>query len=109
MVVDTIGGPVLRPSLRALARGGAFVTAGATAGPTAELELNRVFWNQLRILGSTMGSNDEFREVMALFGSGDLAPEIDGVHPAREARRAWERLEAQEQMGKIVLDWTGEV
>lgn len=107
MVVDTIGGPVLRPSLRALARGGAFVTAGATAGPNAELELNRVFWNQLRVLGSTMGTNDEFREVMALFTSGDLAPEIDGVHAARDARKAWERLEAQEQMGKIVLDWAG--
>lgn len=107
MVVDTIGGHVLRPALRSLARGGAFVTAGTTASPKAEIELNRVFWNQLRVLGSTMGSNDEFREVMALYTRGDLIPEIDGVLPASRAREAWERLEAQEQMGKIVLDWSG--
>ncbi len=53
-----------------------------------------------------MGTNDEFRMVMALCCSGDLLPVIDSVVPAREARRAWERLEAQEQMGKIVLDWS---
>jgi D-arabinose 1-dehydrogenase-like Zn-dependent alcohol dehydrogenase len=53
-----------------------------------------------------MGTNDEFREVMALYCSGDLLPVIDSVVPACEARRAWERLEAQEQMGKIVLDWS---
>jgi NADPH:quinone reductase-like Zn-dependent oxidoreductase len=106
MVVDTIGGHVLKPALRALARGGAFITAGTTAGPKAELELNRVFWNQLRVLGSTMGTNEEFREVMALFRAGEIVPEIDCVLPADRAREAWARLEAQEQMGKIVLDWS---
>ena len=106
MIIDTIGAQVLKPALRALARGGAFVTAGTTAGPRAELELNRVFWNQLRVLGSTMGTNDEFREVMALFNAGELDPEIDCVLPAERAREAWKRLEAQEQMGKIVLDWS---
>lgn len=105
MVVDTIGAPVLGPALRSLCRGGAFVTAGATAGPVAGLELNRVFWNQLRVLGSTMGTNDEFREVMALFRSGALQPEIDSVFAPSEARAAFERLEAQEQMGKIIFDW----
>jgi NADPH2:quinone reductase len=107
MVVDTIGGHILKPALRALTRGGAFVTAGTTAAPHAQVELNRVFWNQLRILGSTMGSNDEFREVMALYCAGHLSPQIDCVLPAERARQAWERLEAQEQMGKFVLDWTG--
>jgi NADPH2:quinone reductase len=107
MVVDTIGGHILKPALRSLARGGAFVTAGTTAGPQAEIELNRVFWNQLRVLGSTMGTNDEFREVMALYCAGHLAPQIDCVLPVAKARQAWERLEAQDQMGKIVLDWAG--
>jgi NADPH:quinone reductase-like Zn-dependent oxidoreductase len=106
MVVDTIGGHILKPALRSLGRGGAFVTAGTTASPRAEIELNRVFWNQLRLLGSTMGTNDEFREVMALYCSGALAPEVDRVYPASQARQAWERLEAQEQMGKLVLDWS---
>lgn len=105
MVVDTIGAPVLVASLRALARGGAYVTAGATAGARGEIELNRVFWNQLRLLGSTMGTNDEFRAVMALYRSGALVPEIDSVHRPEAARVAWERLEGQQQMGKVVLDW----
>ena len=107
MVVDTTAGHLMRPALRSLARGGAFVTAGASAGPKAEIEVTRLFWNQLRLLGSTMGSNDEFREVMALFVAGHLSPEVDSVIPAVRARQAWERLESQRQMGKIVLDWTG--
>ena len=105
LVVDTIGGPVLEPAVRSLARGGAFVTAGTTAAPVGRLELNRVFWNQLRILGSTMGTNEEFGAVMELYCRGELAPVIDSVVPAAQARRAWERLESQAQMGKIVLDW----
>lgn len=106
MVVDTVGGPLFTHSLRSLARGGAYVTAGATVGPRAEAELARVFWNQLRVLGSTMGSNDEFREVMALLVAGQATAVIDGVYPPEQARAAWERLEAGAQMGKLVIDWT---
>lgn len=105
MVVDTVGGSLLRPSLRSLARGGAYVTAGATAGPKAEAEMARVFWNQLRILGSTMGSNDEFREVVALLRAGLVRPVVDAVFPPERAREAWERLEGARQMGKLVLRW----
>lgn len=105
MVVDTVGGPLLTPSLRTLVPGGAFVTAGSTASPKAELELARVFWKQLRVLGSTMGTNDEFREVMALFASGCVAPHVDAVFPPERAQDAWGRLEAADQMGKLVIDW----
>ena len=105
MVVDTVGGPLLTPSLRTLVPGGAFVTAGATAGPKAELELARVFWKQLRVLGSTMGSNDEFREVMALFRAGLVEPVVDRVFPVARATEAWQRLEDADQMGKLVIDW----
>ncbi len=105
MVVDTVGGPLLEPALRSLARGGAYVTAGATAGAADRLELHRIFWNQLRLVGSTMGSPHDFREVMALFCAGLLRPIIDSVFPPERAREAWERLERGQQMGKIVLDW----
>lgn len=105
MVVDTIGAPAFAPALRSLSRGGVYVTAGATAGGQGEAELHRVFWNQLRVLGSTMGNNDEFREVMAIFLAGHLDPILDSVHPPQHARDAWHRLESGEQMGKIVLDW----
>ena len=80
------------------------MTCGATTG-SGPTDLVRIFWNQLSILGSTMGDMAEFREVVALHLSGQLEPVIDTVHPVDEARTAWERLESGEQFGKIVLRW----
>ena len=72
---------------------------------TATTDLTRLFWNQLRILGTTMGSNDEFREVVALFRTGKLKPVVDKVFKPAQAKEAYTRLEAAEQFGKIVIDW----
>jgi NADPH:quinone reductase-like Zn-dependent oxidoreductase len=106
MAVDSIGKPTHMNVVKSLARGGAFVTPGNTGGPRVETDQARIFWNQLRILGSTMGSNDEWREVTALFRAGLVRPVIDKVYPWREAGQAWARLEAGEQFGKVVLDWS---
>jgi NADPH:quinone reductase-like Zn-dependent oxidoreductase len=105
MAVDSSGKATHLNCIKSLARGGAYVTPGATSGPEAQTDLARLFWNQLRMLGSTMGSNDEFREVAALFRSGRLAPVVDRVFEARDAVKAYERLEAGEQFGKIVVTW----
>lgn len=105
LAVDSVGKAAHLHCIRALARGGAYVSPGATTGADATTDLARLFWNQLRILGSTMGSNDEFREVTALFRAGRLAPAVDKVYDWADARSAWERLEAGEQFGKIVLTW----
>lgn len=105
MAVDSSGKATHLPALKSLARGGAYVTPGCTSGPDATTDLARVFWNQLRVLGSTMGTNDELREVAALFRSGHLAPVVDQVFDARNAAQAYQRLEAGEQFGKIVLRW----
>ncbi len=105
MAVDSVGKATHLSCIKSLARGGAYVTPGCTTGPDATTDLARIFWNQLRVLGSTMGTNDEFREVAALFACGAVTPVVDRVFKASEAQRAWERLEAGEQMGKIVLDW----
>lgn len=106
MAVDSIGKPTHLNCIKSLARGGAFVTPGNTGGPKIESDQARIFWNQLRIFGSTMGTPDEFQEVVALLNAGSLRPVVDSVHPWKRAREAWERLEAQEQFGNIVLDWT---
>lgn len=106
MAVDTVGKPTHMTCIKSLARGGAYVTAGNTGGPIAETNIAFIFWNQLRVLGSTMGSNNEFRELAALFRAGKLEPVVDSVVPAKDARKAWERLEGAEQFGKIVLDWS---
>jgi zinc-binding alcohol dehydrogenase/oxidoreductase len=88
-----------------LARGGAYVTPGATTGPDATTDLARLFWNQLRFIGTTMGSNDEFRSVAHLLRRGALGVVVDSVFDAADAVKAYQRLEAAEQFGKIVLRW----
>lgn len=105
MAVDSVGRPTHLNCIKSLARGGAFVTPGNTGGPRVETDQARIFWNQLRVLGSTMGSNDEWREVASLFRAGKIPPVVDSVVVWSEARSAWERLEAAEQFGKIVIDW----
>jgi len=105
MAVDSVGKATHLNCIKSLARGGAYVTPGCTTGPNATTDLARIFWNQLRVLGSTMGSNDEFKEVVALFNAGALKPVIDKVFTPDECTAAYERLEAGEQFGKIVIDW----
>jgi NADPH:quinone reductase-like Zn-dependent oxidoreductase len=105
MAVDSSGKATHLNCIKSLARGGAYVTPGCTSGPDAVTDLARIFWNQLRILGSTMGSNQEFQEVAALFRSGLVKPVIDQIFDSRDAVKAYERLEAGEQFGKIVLNW----
>lgn len=105
MAVDSSGKATHLGCIKSLARGGTYVCPGATSGPDAQTDLARLFWNQLRLLGSTMGSNDEFREVAALFRAGRLGPVVDQVFDAKDAVKAYERLEAGEQFGKIVVRW----
>ena len=103
VVVDSIGVATWSASLGALARGGRFVTCGATSGPTVETDVRRLFWNQWTILGSTMGSDAEFDAVVAQLREGHLRPPIDRVYPLAEGRSAFERLQDAEQFGKIVI------
>ena len=103
--VDSVGKVTHLPCIKSLARGGAYVSPGCTTGADATTDLARLFWNQLRVLGSTMGSTDEFREVAALYRAGHLAPVIDSVHDAERGDRAYARLESGEQFGKVVVRW----
>lgn len=105
MAVDSVGKATHLSCIKSLARGGAYVTPGCTSGPDATTDLARVFWNQLRILGSTMGSNDEFKEVTSLFRAGAVRPAVDKLYRPHECRDAYERLEQGEQFGKVVVDW----
>jgi len=105
MAIDSSGKDTHLSCIKSLARGGAYVTPGCTSGPDAVTDLARIFWNQLRVLGSTMGSNEEFREAVSLFRAGRLKPIVDHVFDAKDAVKAYQRLEAAEQFGKIVLCW----
>lgn len=105
LVVDSVGQAIHAACIRSLARGGTFATCGCTTGPAATTDLTRIFWNQLRLVGSTMGDMREFREVAALFRSGLLRPVIDRRYRPDEAADAYLRLEGGEQFGKLVIDW----
>ena len=102
--VDSVGGPLHLACIKSLARGGTLVTCGCTAGASPKTDLARIFWNQLSILGSTMGDMHEFCEVTSLFMHG-MEPVIDSVHDAANASEAFVRLESSEQFGKIILNW----
>jgi len=106
MAVDSSGKATHLNCVKSLARGGAYVSPGCTSGPDATTDLARLFWNQARFLGSTMGSNDEFKEVAALFRAGKLRPVVDKVFAPGTAVDAYQRLEGAEQFGKIVIKWT---
>ncbi len=103
LAVDSSGKATHIKCIKSLARGGAYVTPGCTSGPDAVTDLARIFWNQLRILGSTMGTNEEFAEIAALYRAGALKPVIDQVIPAAEGATAYARLESSEQFGKVVI------
>jgi NADPH:quinone reductase-like Zn-dependent oxidoreductase len=105
LAVDSAGKATHLWCIKSLARGGAYVTPGCTSGPDATTDLARIFWNQLRILGSTMGSVDDFAEIASLYRTGAYTPVIDSVHDAADGRKAYERLESGEQFGKVVIDW----
>ena len=105
LCVDSVGKSIHGSCIKSLARGGTYATCGATTGPDATTDLTRIFWNQLRIVGSTMGDMREFREVVSLFRSGAIKPTIDQVFAPSGGRDAFARLEAGEQFGKLVVDW----
>jgi NADPH2:quinone reductase len=105
LCVDSIGKAVHGSCIKSLARGGTFATCGVTTGPDATTDLTRIFWNQLRLVGSTMGDMREFREVVSLFRNGAIRPVIDEVFAPAEGASAFARLEAGEQFGKLVVDW----
>ena len=105
IVADSVGKAVHGQCLKSLVRCGTFVTCGATTGGDATTDLSRLFWNQLSLLGSTMGSMSEFRSVLCFLHTGKIKPVIDSVHLSENAKIAYERLESGEQFGKIVIDW----
>lgn len=105
IVADSVGKVIHLACIKSLARRGVFVTCGATTGADATTDLTRIFWNQFTVIGSTMGDMDEFREVVSLFRRGLLKPTVDSVFKPADGPKAYARLEAAEQFGKIVVDW----
>ena len=103
VVLDSVGEPTWEGCMRSLGVGGRLVIYGSTAGPKVVSDVRVIFWKQLSILGSTMGSPEEFRRVMELVFEGRLDPVIHSILPLADARKAHELLEAGDVFGKLVL------
>jgi NADPH:quinone reductase-like Zn-dependent oxidoreductase len=103
VVVEHVGEATWQRSLQAARSGGRITVCGATSGPNPPAALHRIWWKQLTIYGSTMGTKEDFEGAYELVSSGKAKPVIDEVFPLAEARAAHERMEAGEQLGKIVL------
>ncbi len=103
LVVDNVGEVTMPQSLRAVTRGGRIVTVGNTSGHKIVYDNRLVFTKQVSILGSTMGSRQDFIDSMQFLWSRNLAPVIDRVEPLSEGIKMLQYLERGEQFGKIVL------
>ena len=103
IVIEHVGEATWRTSLEIAAPGARIAVCGATTGPNPPANLHRIWWKQLSILGSTMGTGEDFAGAYELVASGRARPVVDAVLPLEDIRAAHERLEAGEQLGKIVL------
>lgn len=103
VVVDCVGAATWPDSIRALAKDGRLVTCGATTGPRGETDLRYVFWRQLQILGSTMGTRAGLVRVLKHVEEGRLRPLVHAEFPLAEAPKAHQTMADGVQFGKLVL------
>jgi len=102
-VMETVGAATWAHSLKALRPGGTIVVSGATSGDAPAADLRRVFFLQLRVVGSTMGTRDELERLVRFCEVTGVRPLIDQVMPLTDAAEGFARLAAGEQFGKVVF------
>ncbi|MEE4262300.1 MAG: zinc-binding dehydrogenase [Desulfobacteraceae bacterium] len=103
VVVDNVGKATISKSMQAVARGGRIVIVGNTSGPQAEIDIRFIFGKQISIIGSTMGSHQDFHDLLDLLWSGKIRPVIHQVMPLSEGCEAYRMMEEGKHFGKIVL------
>ena len=103
LVVDNVGASTLPTSMSAAARGGRIAIVGNTSGPLVQIDVRMIFGKQISLIGSTMGTPQDFRDVTRMLWSGEIKTVIDEVMPLSEGVRGFHMMERGEQFGKIVL------
>lgn len=104
LIIDGAAGDSLNELVQVCKPGGRIVFYGATSGNTNELVARRIFWNQIKIIGSTMGSDLDFANMVQLVNSKKIKPVIDQVFSLENALSAFERMKAGAQLGKILIN-----
>ena len=102
-MLETTGKATWGHSVRALKPGGVVVVSGATTGDPSPMELSRIFFLQLSVIGSTMGTRDELERLIRFCVQKDVRPEIQMTLPLDEARAGFAAMDAGEVYGKIVF------
>ena len=102
-VVETVGKATWSHSMRALRPGGTLVVSGATSGPDPSADLNRLFFLQLRVVGSTMGTRDELASLLAFCEATGVRPVVDEVRPMSQAAESFAKMAGGDVFGKLVL------
>jgi len=103
-VMETVGAATWSHSLKSLRPGGRVVISGATSGATPPAELNRIFFLQLQVIGSTMGTRQELADLMNLLASTGLRPRIDRTLPLDAVAEGLTAMQSGELIGKIVIE-----
>jgi len=102
-VLETVGKVTWGHSMKSLRPGGTLVVSGATTGADPSADLNRLFFLQLRVIGSTMGTRDELAGLLSLLAATGVRPQIDAEIPLASAADAFARMHAGDVVGKLVL------
>lgn len=101
VVIETVGAATFNKSLSVLKRGGKMITFGASAGDEVEFNIREFFYGQYSLFGTTMGSREEFKEMLQFITQHNIKPVIDTTYKLVDARKAFEHMNAAEQFGKI--------
>lgn len=104
LVVETVGAATFHQSLEQIRPGGTVVTYGASAGDVVELNLRQFFYGQFHLLGTTMGSEEEYAEMLHFIQAHSIRPVLDHVFALDQFQEAFERIETASQMGKVGLN-----
>jgi NADPH:quinone reductase-like Zn-dependent oxidoreductase len=104
IVVETVGAATWKHSLRSLRPGGRIITSGATTGSDVALELPRIFYHQLSVIGSTSATRAEVLRMLRFMEAADLRPVIDSVYPLERIRDAFARMQAPDLFGNVVVE-----
>jgi NADPH:quinone reductase-like Zn-dependent oxidoreductase len=103
VVADVVGGPAFTSLLRMLGPLGRYVVAGAMAGPLVEADLRTVYLKQLKLIGSSFGTHEDFARLLGHIAAGELTPLLAGTYPLRELHKAQEDFVAKNFFGKLVV------
>jgi NADPH:quinone reductase-like Zn-dependent oxidoreductase len=103
LIIDGAGGDGYGELVDMISPGGTIVSYGITTGPTTKLELRKVYWKQLHLVGSTMGSPDNFAAMLEMVNKHKIEPVIDEVFALSDGNKAFEKMNVSSQFGKLVL------